>query len=133
MSDTVDILARTIWGEARGEGKEGMEAVACVVLNRASHPRWWGVDIISVCQKPWQFSCWNVSDPNREKLLAVTGADPVFTTALAVADAAVNGQLVDVTQGADSYYAKTSPLPDWAASLSPVASVGNHVFYKTEL
>ena len=35
MSD-LDILARTIYGEARGEGQEGMEAVACVVIVRIS-------------------------------------------------------------------------------------------------
>ena len=29
-----DTLARTLWGEARGEGHYGMEAVASVILNR---------------------------------------------------------------------------------------------------
>ena len=33
-SITIDVLARTIWGEARGEGTSGMSAVACVVINR---------------------------------------------------------------------------------------------------
>ena len=31
-----DILARTIYGEARGESISGMEAVASVVLNRVA-------------------------------------------------------------------------------------------------
>ena len=65
----VDVLARTIWGEARGEGKEGMEAVASVILNRTEIAKrldgyWWGNTIIQVCQKPYQFSCWNKLDPN---------------------------------------------------------------------
>lgn len=32
----VDVLARTIYGEARGESISGMEAVAFVVLNRVA-------------------------------------------------------------------------------------------------
>ncbi|MGG6879769.1 UNVERIFIED_CONTAM: cell wall hydrolase, partial [Pseudomonas aeruginosa] len=31
----LDTLTKTIWGEARGEGREGMIAVAWVILNRA--------------------------------------------------------------------------------------------------
>ena len=34
--DETDILARTLYGEARGEGLIGLEAVACVILNRVS-------------------------------------------------------------------------------------------------
>ena len=109
--DPIDILARTIWGEARGDGRVGMEAVASVVLNRVADPGWWGRDIVSVCQTPWQFSCWNKNNPNREKLLAVTGSDHSFTTALAVADAAVTGTLADTTGGATSYYAESIPEP----------------------
>ena len=30
----IEIMAKTIYGEARGEGEEGMEAVACVIMNR---------------------------------------------------------------------------------------------------
>ena len=66
MSDT-DILARTIFGEARGEGLEGMEAVACVIINRVKAKKWFtgyelinGVKVPNVaqtCLKKAQFSC----------------------------------------------------------------------------
>ena len=46
-SDPVDILARTIWGEARNQDRVGMEAVASVILHRARNPRWWGTDVVS--------------------------------------------------------------------------------------
>jgi N-acetylmuramoyl-L-alanine amidase len=82
-SEAVDILARTIWAEARNQGRVGMEAVATVILHRAKHPRWWGKDVVSCCQKPRQFSCWNPGDPNRLKMLRVTEQDPAFATALA--------------------------------------------------
>ena len=38
----LDLLARTVWGEARGECFRGKLAVAWVARNRAEHPRWWG-------------------------------------------------------------------------------------------
>ena len=37
--DPVDILARTIYGEARGESVRGKEAVASVVMNRVNRAR----------------------------------------------------------------------------------------------
>lgn len=132
MRDPVDILARTLWGEARGEGRHGMEAVAAVILNRAAHPRWWGSNIIQVCTAPMQFSCWSWGDPNRPKLVSVTGADPAFVTALAVAEQAVAGKLVDPTNGADSYYAAGTPEPAWAEGREPCAVIGRHKFYRLE-
>ena len=30
----IDVMARTIWGEARGEGLKGMEAVGFVIMKR---------------------------------------------------------------------------------------------------
>ena len=95
-----DILARTIWGEARGEGVEGMKAVANVVLNRVKISKdrggfWWGNDITSVCKKPFQFSCWNKSDPNFKKLQIVDTKDLYFSTALRIARRAVFCGIID--------------------------------------
>ena len=36
----VEIMAKTIYGEARGEGAEGMEAVALVIINRFNARKW---------------------------------------------------------------------------------------------
>src|SRR5688572_19754753 len=82
----IDVLARTVWGEARGEGSIGMQAVACVVLNRVAVAEsragyWWGNTIVQVCQKPYQFSCWNKDDANYRRVMAVDGADIHFATA----------------------------------------------------
>lgn len=131
----VDVLARTLWGEARGEGAEGMEAVACVVLNRVKVARdkggfWWGDTIIAVCQKPYQFSCWNRSDVNYKRLQDVTEkSDLHFATAMRIARRAVAGVLKDATGGADHYHEK-SILPDWAAGQTPTTQIKNHIFYK---
>jgi hypothetical protein len=133
LTDPIDVLARTIWGEARGEAPGGMEAVAAVIVNRANHPRWWGRDLLSVCLKPWQFSCWNEDDPNRSKMLAVTPDDPDFLRALGIADRAALGRLSDPTHGADSYADLRYSHPSWAQNATPVAKIGNHTFFKLEL
>ena len=130
----IDVLARTLWGESRGEGRTGMEAVAAVVMNRVRHPRWWGNDIISVCQAPYQFSCWNLNDPNNVKMRTVSAAGhPEFVTALDVAQRASCGLLSDPTQGADSYYAIGSPVPGWTLRATRTVDIGHHRFYRVEL
>tara|TARA_Y100001001_G_scaffold135791_1_gene136908 strand:- start:551 stop:1066 length:516 start_codon:yes stop_codon:yes gene_type:complete len=130
----VDILARTIWGEARGEGKTGMEAVACVILNRHKRAKevggyWWGNTVIEICQKPYQFSCWNKSDPNRGKLLSVSEDNPYFATALRIARRALLGVLSDITKGATHYHTQ-SVKPYWMRYMDVMAHINNHIFYK---
>jgi len=126
--ETVDTLARTLWAEARGEGSKGMEAVACVVLNRVAAPRWWGRTITEVCRKRSQFSCWNEGTSARAALLRVTSADPSFAEALAIAGRAASGQLADFTRGALHYHA-IEVLPPWVTGRAPCFSLGRHVFY----
>jgi hypothetical protein len=124
------ILARTLWGEARGEGIRGMQAVAAVVLNRAARQKYWGKTIAEVCRKPYQFSCWNVNDPNLPRLLKVGTEDSLFRAAIEVAKQAVAGTLVDETGGATHYYASwLTPIPKWAAGKIPSARIGNHIFF----
>lgn len=131
----VDVLARTLWGEARGEGSAGMQAVACVILNRVKHARaqeagnfWWGNTIIQVCQKPYQFSCWNRSDPNFQKLQNVDEKDLYFATAVRIARRALAGALDDISQGATHYHA-AGIEPYWARGQKPCAVIGRHIFY----
>lgn len=129
MSD-VDTLARTVWGEARGEGIAGMAAVAAVVMNRSKRPGWWGKDVGSVCLQPLQFSCWNKDDVNLSKLTAVDHTDQQFFWAMLLAKAAVDGALGDPTNGAVNYYARGTPEPSWALGMSPCAIIGNHMFFR---
>lgn len=128
-----DVLARTLWGEARGEGSTGMEAVACVILNRVEIAKrhkgyWWGNTVLQVCQKPYQFSCWNKQDPNFRKLIGVTEDDMHFATALRVARRAVLGFIKDMTLGATHYHT-LNILPHWAKGQKPTARIGHHIFY----
>lgn len=129
--EDVTTLARTLWGEARGEGRDGMEAVAAVIVNRRNSDRYPG-GFAGVCRQPLQFSCWNANDPNREKMLRLpSGDDGTWTTCLEVANRAVAGDLPDPTGGALHYHA-ADITPAWVTG-SPAAKAtlrrGRHVFY----
>lgn len=128
----LDILARTLWGESRGEGFGGMIAVAHVILNRVKKPGWWGRSIIGVCQKPWQFSCWNTLDPNSAYLRSAKQIPPAeYAKALAAAKAATDGTEPDPTGGATHYYAKSMrTAPTWVKGSQATVTIGNHRFFK---
>jgi spore germination cell wall hydrolase CwlJ-like protein len=137
MSDPILIPARTAWGEARGEGARGMQAVLNVIGNRANNPGWWGRDFVSVCLMQsrgiHQFSCWNARDPNAAKINAVTASDPDLAAAILLARQLAAGTLVDITGGADSYYARGSQRPAWATSDRMTCSIGHHTFFRVGL
>lgn len=138
MDDTqtndIDVLARTVYGEARGEGYRGMQAVANVVMNRVAlsehHKHFGDGTVASCCQSPWQFSCWNENDPNLEIILDLPDGDPAFSQALIIASDAVKHILTDVTFGATYYYAKGSDVPAWAVAKTPCQIIGKHLFFK---
>ncbi|WP_095080297.1 cell wall hydrolase [Pseudomonas sp. Irchel s3h17] len=130
-----DILARTLWGEARGESIAGQIAVAWTIRNRVNDGRaksWWGEGYVGVCQKPYQFSCWNRNDPNHAYL---TGAKQIpfreFAQAQIAAEQVIGGKVPDPTGGATHYYATTMPAaPVWAAKAKQTLQLGRHVFFK---
>lgn len=128
----VNVLARTLYGEARGESWGGMEAVALVILNRALDRTRWPNRVREVCLQPKQFSCWNVGDPNREIILrsaSVLGKDERYQLCLLMAQLALNGELHDFTRGANHYHARGTK-PYWADRHKVALTLGNHVFYK---
>jgi N-acetylmuramoyl-L-alanine amidase len=137
MTD-VEVLARTIWAEARNGGKAGMENVAQVILNRAANPRWWGNSARGVCLAKMQFSCWWVKDANYKRMIAVGGDDRAFATAREVASKALLGSLGDDrTKGADHYYAPNGMVgagaPRWADEAKFTMAAHGHCFYRLEL
>ena len=60
------IHAMLVWGESRGEPSDGQCAVAHIPLTRAKIT---GKDLKHECLRPFAFSCFNQTDPNRHKLL----------------------------------------------------------------
>lgn len=133
LLDEVEILAKTLYGEARGESVAGIEAVANVILNRVKYAmhkgsHWWGNSIIEVCKKPFQFSCWNKQDVNAPLLEKDLSQDPIYQICHRVAKRAIAGCLKDNTQGATHYHT-LSCNPKWAHCAIPCAQIGKHLFY----
>lgn len=137
----LDTLARTMWGEARGEpdARAGMGAVAHVVINRVAARSWWGRDVTAVCRKHAQFSCWNAGDPNLPQLRAVTTADASFRLALEVARELLALEArdprerarIDPTGGATHYLARSlGQWPEWARGQPVNVAIGNHLFFR---
>lgn len=96
-----DVLARTLWGEVRGESLEGQIAVAWSIRNRVNAGKaksWWGEGYTGVCQKPYQFGCWNKNDLNYAYL---SGAKPIpfreFAQVQIAADQVLDGKVPDLT------------------------------------
>ena len=128
VTENIEYMAKTVWGEARGEDKEGRIAVASVSLNRKNKQGWMGKTIKDVCLKKWQFSCWNENDPNLEKIKNLKLED--LTEFLDIAYGVVSGMYEDPTSGSTHYYAKSmkSP-PKWAEGKEPVLDHGGHLFF----
>lgn len=127
LSD-VDVLAKTLWGEARGEGLAGMNAVAAVIVNRV-RARSYPSTVKGVCLQPWQFSMWNPDDPNGEKAMTMREGDStVYDQCLSVARNAIAGRVDDPTGGA-LHYAVTGLNPYWATGATVSATIGRHTFY----
>jgi spore germination cell wall hydrolase CwlJ-like protein len=130
-----DILARTLWGEARGESLAGQIAVAWTIRNRVNDGRnksWWGEGYAGVCEAKYQFSCWNANDPNFPFL---SGAKQIPFRELAQAriatDQVIDGKVPDPTGGATHYYATTMPkAPTWSRGATLTLKLGHHVFFR---
>lgn len=135
----IDVLARTLWGEARGEGLAGMIAVGWTVRNRVEldlgsdgRPDWWGEGYEGVCRKPWQFSCWNASDPNSAYLRGEKPIPPAqYMQAREAAVAVIEGGRPDPTGGATHYYSTSLARPPaWTQGATRTCKIGRHVFFK---
>lgn len=136
-TQAIDVLARTIYGEARGElyktngGLSALMGVANVINNRVKQKLWYGATHEDVCMKPYQFSCWNKDNPNYTVIRNVNVKhDKVFQKCLEIAELTANEQWPDLTHGSDHYHAVWMPrAPLWAMGKKPLAKLGCHIFY----
>lgn len=134
----LDVATRTLYGEGekRGGGAADEQAIAWVIRNRAEYAQkvggyWWGDTIESVCLSPWQFSCWNKSDPNRKVILDLDQSTQAYKKCETIARNVFNSfRREDVTESADHYYHDSINAPDWAKQGTKTLSVGGHNFYR---
>lgn len=144
----LELLTLVIFGEARGLDHCGRLAVGCVVRNRViKNNTNYKIEIL----KPYQFSCFNPGDPNRELLeriaekiveykqnmlteeifnrldKTILGEGALFdcyTCALAVTKGCQ-----DITMGATHYIAIYCAMPRWIRGMRVTKVINKHIFF----
>tara|TARA_Y100000310_G_C20477738_1_gene713217 strand:- start:63 stop:512 length:450 start_codon:yes stop_codon:yes gene_type:complete len=120
------VVTMTILGEARGEGKAGMYAVACVIRKRMEERK---LPAVGVCLQKKQFSCWNNSDETLFKLL---NGSKEHVYAMSLAAAVIKGGLkLDYVKHAN-HYCTLKTHNYWTKGRKPVKVIGNHKFFKLD-
>ena len=123
----IDVTARTVYGEARGEPRLGRIAVAWVIRNRSIEKN---RPPAETAMKKWQFSAWNENDPNLDKIKRITLDNQVFQECMLAALSVLLGQEPDPTGGATHYYASSIEPPFWTeAPARKTVIIGRHIFY----
>lgn len=135
--DDEKVFALTLYGEARGEPIEGQISVANVIMNRFLDNSHEYKSIKDVCLKPFQFSCWNINDPNRDLLLKKAieidyTNDPILKQCKWIVEGIINREIIDNTKDAH-YYMVTSEFkndpPSWVKNPNDIMEVGKHTFF----
>ena len=125
------VVAMTIWGEARGESFAGKRAVAGVIHNRAIR-RSARTDIpyilatSDVCLAPYQFSCWDHGDFVQQEPILTSSS---WNECLAAANEIFAESYVAPTKATHYYAVWLNPPPKWAKKLQFVETVGDHLFF----
>ena len=114
-SAEVELLARVISAEARGEPYSGQVAVGAVILNRVAHPAFPGT-IAGVVYQPGAFTCM------------VDGQfdEPVSESSARAARDAING--ADPSGGAIYYFNPDTATSAWIWSRPLIKVIGRHRF-----
>lgn len=115
----IQLLARAVNGEARGEPYEGQVAVAAVILNRVKHPSFPNT-IAGVIYQPGAFTA--VSDGQINVPIAQN------STIYKACQDALNGW--DPTYGAIYYFNPDTATNKWIWSRPLILQIGKHRFCK---
>lgn len=116
-TNMVELLARLINGEARGEPYQGQVAVGAVILNRVKSTNFPNT-IAGVIYQKGQFSCITDGQFN--------AAIDENSTVYKAAEEAINGS--DPTNGALYFYNPNKTKSKWLFSLKTTTTIGKHVF-----
>lgn len=113
----LELLARAVYAEARGEVYEGQVAIAAVILNRLKHSGF-PKSIAGIIYEPGAFSAVDDGQINMWP----------DATAFKAAQDALNGW--DPTYGAVYYWNPATATSKWVWSRPIIRQIGNHVFAK---
>jgi spore germination cell wall hydrolase CwlJ-like protein len=127
-SRDLECLTQAAYYEARGEGSDGMRAVAQVVLNRVRHPAFpksvcgvvfQGAGRRTGCQ--FSFTCDGSMRAGVNRV--------AWSRARDIASRALSGA-VYASVGNATHFHTTGVAPGWRNSLIRVGQVGSHLFYR---
>ena len=116
-SSDLNLLARLVYGEARGEPYTGQVAVAAVVLNRVKSSKFPN-SIAGVIYQPGAFDVVSDGQINMSP----------NSTAIKAAQDALNGW--DPSYGSIYYFNPNTATSSWIWSRPHVVTIGNHRFCK---
>lgn len=134
----IHMMTSAIVGEARGEDWAGKVAVGWVIRNRQARPGWWSRErdtveddtIAAVVVDAWQFSAFNLTDPNLRFAMILPRTHPIYLECLMAALAVITDNEPDPTDGACHYYAKSMPSPPaWHDGQAPSHETEGHLFF----
>ena len=126
-----DILARVLWGEAEGEGAEGMQAVGNVIMNRVERDSKYDADAQDIVMEYKQFS--SVGDPKRlEAMMNLSKDNQEYIQALEISKKLLAGEIEDITGGATHFYNPNTANMDekWIKEYPVTFKLKNHWFAK---
>ena len=118
----------TIWQEARGEPYEGKLAVGEVIRNRMKRNYFSNGSVSGTVLRDYQFSGWNVGDPNRISSIQIDDSDATVRECISSWKESNNSTFAN---GAVLYCNLHLAHPSWAKPEKMVAEIGNHTFFTT--
>jgi len=128
------LLSMVLWREARGEGEDGMTAVACVIRNRV---KLWKISWIVAIVAKNQFSSMGTAGDS-QLVLWPQDKDLKFEAAMRIAEQVYNDYQEDITGGAVYYANLATATSGWffenivnqQDKHPQTVTVGHHTFFK---
>ncbi|MCK4261302.1 MAG: peptidoglycan-binding protein, partial [Halanaerobiales bacterium] len=135
----LEYLAKTIYGEARGENWESKVAVGWVIRNRVDKNSWTYQETVTFHNTygDYAFSCWDPTDVNYDNVMNPIGK--VWNKSQEVAKGILNGDIVrpDLLKNIKHYYSPKAMIPfgsrpRWAKAENEIILEGveNFVFVR---
>lgn len=129
--DDLEYMAEAIYFESRSEVLACQIVLAQTVINRVNQPRFPNVvkDVIRqnkvkngklICQ--YSYNCDGKPNVMREY--------DAMVTSYKLASEVLYGNMIDLSNGSDHYYAHKLVTPEWAAKMTDVFVCGDHTFGK---
>lgn len=129
QEEITNIVASTLYFEARGEGETGIKAVASIIWNRAHEKRWSKLGLAGVCLQKKQFECHNKGFKQANPIKVLDKKAWIYCQK--IAKEMTNGTFKPITTGNHyltvKLFNKVSSS-HWAKKMIETKIIGNHIF-----